>query len=136
MHADVLRRLWRTDGRQLIFDCEICATLITILCYTEEITMKRIASSPTQRRARARSNRLREVMTIAEQEGLLEGERTQVIRGRMPRALVARAKNRTGIVSDTDLIEIALANIAVADDYTDWLLTQRGAIPRGIDLEF
>ena len=60
----------------------------------------------------------------------------RIIRGRMPKALVARAKNRTGIVSDTDLIEIPLANIAVADDYTDWLLSQRGAISRGIDLEF
>jgi hypothetical protein len=84
--------------------------------------MKRITSSTTGRRDRLskpRSGKLREVMTIAEQEGLLSGERTQVIRGRMPRALVARAKNRTGIASDTDLIEIALANIAVADDYTD-----------------
>ena len=101
--------------------------------------MNRTAPSRTRRRDRlgtARSSRLREVMTIAEQEGLLGGERTQVIRGRMPRALVARAKNRTGIASDTDLIEIALANIAVADDYTDWLLSQRGTIPAGDDLEF
>jgi hypothetical protein len=75
-------------------------------------------------------------MTIAEHEGLLSGERTQVIRGRMPRALVARAKNRTGIASDTDLIQIALANIAVADDYTDWLLSQRGTISDEVDLEF
>ena len=101
--------------------------------------MKRVAPSAARRRARlasARSGKLREVMTIAEQEGLLRGERTQVIRGRMPRALVTRAKSRTGIVSDTDLIEIALANIAVADDYTDWLLSERGSIPAGVDLEF
>jgi len=84
----------------------------------------------------SRSTQLREVMTIAEQEGLLGGERTQVVRGRMPRALVARAKNRTGIASDTELIEVALANIAVADDYTDWLLSQRGTVPAGVDLEF
>jgi hypothetical protein len=45
-------------------------------------------------------------MTIAEQERLLGGERTQVVRGRMPRALVARAKNRTGIASDTELTPI------------------------------
>jgi len=101
--------------------------------------MKRIVRTGTRRRpgiGTTRSSRLREVMTIAEQEGLLDGERTQVVRGRMPRALVARAKNRSGIVSDTALIEIALANIAVADDYPDWLLSQRGAIPAGVDLEF
>src|SRR5215471_7182311 len=101
--------------------------------------MKRTTSSGTGRRVRlstARSGKLREIMTIAEEEGLLSGERTLVIRGRMPRALVARAKNRTGIASDTDLIEIALANIAVADDYTDWLLSQRGTVPVEVDLEF
>jgi hypothetical protein len=54
----------------------------------------------------------------------------------MPRALVARAKDRTGIASDTDLIEVALANIAVADDYPDWLLSKRGTAPREVDLEF
>jgi hypothetical protein len=82
------------------------------------------------------SSRLREILVIAEQEGLLRGERTQVVRGRMPEALVARAKKRTGINSDTDLIEVALANIAVEDDYADWLLSRRGAMSHEADLEF
>lgn len=82
------------------------------------------------------SSRLREIMVIAQQEGLLRGERTQVVRGRMPEALVARAKKRTGIDSDTDLIEVALANIAVQDDYAEWLLSRRGAVSREADLEF
>jgi hypothetical protein len=75
-------------------------------------------------------------MVIAEREGLLHGERTQIVRGRMPEALVARAKKRTGIISDTDLIEVALANIAVADDYADWLLSRRGGVDREAELEF
>jgi hypothetical protein len=54
----------------------------------------------------------------------------------MPAGLVARAKKRTGIDSDTDLIEVALANIAVEDDYADWLLSRRGAVSREADLEF
>ncbi len=83
-----------------------------------------------------RSKKLREVMTIAEEEGLLRGERTQVVRGRMPKELVARAKKRTGIDSDTKLIEIALAHVAVEDDYADWLLSRRGVIGREADLEF
>jgi hypothetical protein len=82
------------------------------------------------------SSKLRDVMVIAEKEGLLRGERTQVVRGRMPEALVARAKKRTGINSDTDLIEVALANIAVADDYADWLLSRRGSVDREAVLEF
>ncbi len=84
----------------------------------------------------ARPGKLREVMTIAEQEGLLSGARTQVVRGRMPRALVARAKKRTGIDSDTALLEVALANIAVADDYAGWLLSRRGGIPAEVELGF
>ncbi len=82
------------------------------------------------------SSRLREILVIAEKEGLLRGERTQVVRGRMPEALVTRAKKRTGINSDTDLIEVALANIAVEDDYAEWLLSRRGAVSREADLEF
>ena len=82
------------------------------------------------------TSKLRDVMVIAEKEGLLHGERTQVVRGRMPEALVARAKKRTGIDSDTDLIEVALANIAVADDYADWLLSRRGAVDHEAELEF
>jgi hypothetical protein len=83
-----------------------------------------------------RPSKLRDVMAIAEKEGLLHGARTQVVRGRMPEALVARAKKRTGIDSDTDLIEVALANIAVADDYADWLLSRRGVVDREAELEF
>jgi hypothetical protein len=83
-----------------------------------------------------RSSKLREVMAIAEKEGLLRGERTQVVQGRMPRALVVRAKKRTGISSDAELIEVALAHIAVADDYADWLLSRRGIVSPEIDLEF
>lgn len=107
--------------------------------------MKRNAQSSSSRRRKhagiggagpVRSSKLRDVMVIAEEEGLLRGERTQVVRGRMPEALVARAKKRTGIESDTDLIEVALANIAVADDYPDWLLSRRGAVDRVTDLEF
>ena len=107
--------------------------------------MKRgVQSNSLQRRKRTvagkgglvRSSKLRDVMVIAEKEGLLRGERTQVVRGRMPEALVARAKKRTGIDSDTDLIEVALANIAVADDYADWLLSRRGAVDREAELEF
>ena len=49
---------------------------------------------------------------------------------------MSEAKKRTGIESDTDLIEVALANIAVADDYAQWLLSRRGSINSGAPLEF
>ena len=82
------------------------------------------------------ARKLKDIMTIAEERGLFRGARTKVMRGRMPEALVSKAKARTGIKSDTELLELALANLAVADDYLDWLLSRRGTVSKDIDLEF
>jgi hypothetical protein len=54
----------------------------------------------------------------------------------MPSLLVEKAKKKTGIQSASKLIEAALTNIVVADDYADWLLAQRGTVSRDLDLEF
>jgi hypothetical protein len=83
-----------------------------------------------------RLGKLHELMLIAEKDGLLQGKRTTVTGGRMPIALVEQAKKRTGIDSDTPLIEVALAAVAVADDYADWLLSRRGTIDREAELAF
>jgi hypothetical protein len=84
----------------------------------------------------ARRGRIREALTIAAEAGLLDGAKTEVVRGRMPRALVEKARRASGARSVTELIEVALANLAVADEYPDWLLAQRGTIGREIELEF
>ena len=90
----------------------------------------------TTRKPVVRTTRFGDVLSIAEQQGLLSGGKTLVVRGRMPSALVAQAKKKTGIQSDSKLIEAALANIAVADDYGEWLLAHRGSVSKDIDLEF
>ena len=77
-----------------------------------------------------------DILSFAESKGLLSGARTRVVRGRMPEKLVAQAKRRTGITSDTKLLEAALANLAFSDDYADWLLAHRGTINPHLDLEF
>jgi hypothetical protein len=82
------------------------------------------------------SGHLQEVLTLAEQNGLLSGSRTHMIRGRMPVGLVEQAKRKSGINSDSKLLEVALANLAVADEYAQWLLAQRGSVSPEIDLEF
>ncbi len=97
------------------------------------------AASPESARGRRREvavrpGKIRELLEVAENRGLLRGARTKVVRGRMPDALVERAKVRTGINSDTKLLEVALANLAVGDEYPDWLIAQRGTVPRDIDL--
>jgi hypothetical protein len=79
---------------------------------------------------------IRETLSLAETQGLLSGPRTLVVRGRMPVDLVRAAKRRTGIDSDSKLLEAALANLALADDYAEWLLSQRGTVNPDLDLEF
>ncbi len=86
--------------------------------------------------AATKRNKLKEVLLIAEERGLFRGARTKVVRGRMPEALVSKAKARTGIKSDTELLEVALANLAVADDYPEWLLSRKGTVSSDVDLEF
>lgn len=82
------------------------------------------------------AGRVEDLVRVAAEHGLLRHGKTIVIRGRMPPALVARAKARTGITSDSALIEAALATLAVADDYAEWLIAQRGRIDPAVDLEF
>ncbi len=95
-----------------------------------------IPQSSKRPKQAARSRQLDEALTIAGQQGLLSGGRTLTVRGRMPSLLVEQAKKKTGIQSDSKLIEAALANIVVADDYADWLLAQRGTVSKDLDLEF
>jgi hypothetical protein len=82
------------------------------------------------------SAKMQEALAIAAEKGLLEGGRTVMLRGRMPAALVKTAKQKTGIASDSKLIEAALANIAIEDDYLKWLFSQRGTVSPDLDLEF
>jgi hypothetical protein len=90
-------------------------------------------SSKTEKKV---TRRFADALAIARETGLLKGSRTKLVRGRMPDALVAEAKARSGVQSDTELIEVALANLAVADQYAGWLLAQRGRISKDLDLEF
>jgi len=82
------------------------------------------------------TRRFADALAIARETGLLKGSRTKLVRGRMPDALVAKAKARSGVQSDTELIEVALANLAVADEYAGWLLAQSGKVGKDLDLEF
>lgn len=76
------------------------------------------------------------IAAAARADGLNGGAKTYVLRGRMDERLVAEAKRRTGITSDTALIEAALAHLALADDYGAKLARMRGSVPPDVDLEF
>lgn len=95
-----------------------------------------VSKIPKRPKPSMSSRRFGDALSIAEQQGLLSGARTLTVRGRMPSLLVEQAKKKTGIQSDSKLIEAALANIVAEDDYADWLLAQRGTVSKDLDLEF
>jgi hypothetical protein len=81
------------------------------------------------------SLRRRTVIDTARQLGLLEGENSR-IGGRIRRDLVVAAKAKSGIASDTELLEYALAKVALEDDFGTKLVRRKGRVAKDVDLEF
>lgn len=77
--------------------------------------------------------RIEAVMSAAERSGLLR-EKSGRIGGRVSPELVEKAKARTGIEADTDLIEFALANLAVEDKFAEAFKAVRGSVDPDLDL--
>jgi hypothetical protein len=75
------------------------------------------------------------VLKTAKDAGLFAGE-TSRIAGRIRRPLIEAARARSGITSDTELLEYALACVALEDDFGQKLLALKGSVPKDIDLEF
>lgn len=79
--------------------------------------------------------RFEAIMRAAEQSGLLSGKSGR-IGGRVSPALVRQAKRQTGIETDTDLIEFALASIALEDSFAETFRKSRGKVDRRLKLGF
>jgi hypothetical protein len=75
------------------------------------------------------------VMGEAEAVGILAGVRRPV-GVRLPVGLIAAARRRSGASSLTELVEYALAKVALEDDFGPRLLAREGKIPPDLDLEF
>jgi len=74
-------------------------------------------------------------MRAAEQSGLLR-EKSSRIGGRVSSALVRQAKRQTGIETDTDLIEFALATVALEDNFAEAFKQSRGQVDPELKLGF
>jgi hypothetical protein len=79
--------------------------------------------------------RVEAVMRAAEQSGLLSGKSGR-IGGRVSPALVAQAKRQTGIEADTELIEFALATVALDDGFAAAFRESRGTVDPDLKLGF
>jgi hypothetical protein len=79
--------------------------------------------------------RFEAVMRAAETSGLLS-EKGSRIGGRVSPALVRQAKRQTGIETDTDLIEFALATVALEDNFAEAFKESRGKVDPTLKLGF
>jgi hypothetical protein len=79
--------------------------------------------------------RFEAVMQAAEQSGLLS-EKSGRIGGRVSPVLVKQAKRQTGIETDTDLIEFALATVALEDNFAEAFKKSRGKVDPELRLGF
>jgi hypothetical protein len=80
--------------------------------------------------------RNRATLDSARAAGLLGDPKDARVAGRVSSRLVAAAKKRACLASDTDVIEIALARLALEDDFGARLVRNKGTVPRELDIEF
>jgi hypothetical protein len=87
-------------------------------------------------RAQSRPNRRRSVVIqTVKDAGLLTGASGRIA-GRIRQPLIDAAKIRSGIKTDTELLEYALARVALEDDFGEKLIAREGRVPGDLDLEF
>jgi hypothetical protein len=82
-----------------------------------------------------KDSHLQAVLEAAEQSGLLKGKGGRIA-GRVSPTLIAQAKKRTGIQTDTDLLVFALANLALEDKFPEAFKDARGSVDPELKLGF
>ena len=80
--------------------------------------------------------RRRRILDHAIQEGLVGRDKDGRVTARVSKTLLTAAKRRAGTSSDTELVEYALARVALEDDFGDRLFRYEGTVPQSVDLEF
>lgn len=96
---------------------------------------KRGRAKPMARQKTLAATKAAFALEAARANKLLGGERTRLLSARLDEALVAAAKERTGIESDTRLVELALASLAVGDQFGEWLVMQGGRLTADFDID-
>lgn len=82
-----------------------------------------------------RTERVAKVLARAAADGLLTSKETRVA-GRVSPELVDRAKQQTGITSDTELVTFALANVALEDNFAEVFRKLKGRVNPALDLGY
>lgn len=109
-----------------------------------------MASTKRARKARLRGRRIQvardksfDPITTARVEfalstlaasGKLKGARTERLSARVDPGLIRAARAKTGLDSDSELINAALAVLAAPDDFGPWFAAQAGRLPKDFEL--
>ncbi len=80
-------------------------------------------------------NPARVALEDARSAGLLDGERSEHVSFRAPRALVEAARKASGVTSTTELGLLALATLAQPDPVAQYMTRHRGALGKDHTLE-
>lgn len=80
------------------------------------------------------NSRLRFAFAELERSGALAGARSKKLSMRVDPGLIEAARRRTGLRSNSDLVNAALAMIAAGDDFGPWLVRQSGRLPEDFEL--
>ncbi len=81
----------------------------------------------------AMSQRVNATLTTAAATGLTAGRKGKQLSGRVHETLFEAAAARSGL-RGTELIDYALAKVALEDDFDDRLIALKGSIPKDVDL--
>lgn len=77
------------------------------------------------------------VLDHARSEGIIPpSDKDAKVSGRVHRCLLDAAKQRTGLTSETALLEYALAKIAIEDNFGERFARLWGSVDKDVDLEF
>jgi len=79
--------------------------------------------------------RVESVMRGAADQGLTRAKDARIA-GRVSSELIAKAKARTGLHSDTELVEFALANLALEDRFAEAFHEVKGSVDPDLELQF
>ncbi len=67
--------------------------------------------------------------------GKLEGSRSERVSVRVDPGLIKAARTKTGLKSDSELVNAALAVLAAPDDFGPWFAAQAGRLAKDFELE-
>ena len=80
------------------------------------------------------SARLNFALSILAENGKLKGVRSEQLSARVDPALIQAARVKTGFENDSDLVNAALAVLAMPDDFGPWFVSQAGRLPKDFEL--